>query len=226
MIYLVKHSIRALLTVTVIAIIIPSYEAQAQDTIDQVQQDQSSIQADSEFLNLFEPLTTEEYSGYDKPHRTVEELAHWLSGVIMDSLDIEYVTSREDVQKSRAHFSNPSYRQYLDFLSKQSYWLFISQRKFNMNAASRRLPALLCKQSQNGLYTWVFEVPVIINLMETNQTPNISGKNAQEIVNLRIRLVRIPNMKITEANPHEVLIENWSLQDDTAILNNNIAGCM
>ena len=76
------------------------------------------------------------------------------------------------------------------------------------------------------MYTWVFEVPVIINLMETSATPNPQGKNAQEIVNLRIRLVRIPKMKKTEANPHEVLIENWSLQDDSAILNNSSAGCM
>lgn len=202
------------------------FAQESDEALEQIRQQQSAVTPNADILNLFEEPETKEYSGYDKPHRTVEELAHWLSGVIMNALDINHENPKEDAKRSQKHFSKPAFREYLEFLSKQSYWMFIVQRKYNMNAASRRLPALLCKASINGLYTWIFEVPVIINLLESPDTPNASGKNAQEIVNLRIRLVRVPNMAETPDNPHQILIENWSLQDDSAILNNNIQGCM
>lgn len=176
--------------------------------------------------NFYKTPEGDDQSQISKPHRTVEELSEWLSGIVMNTLEIRAATPKEDAQKSKSFFTKKAYRDFLTFLQQQSYWIFITQRKYNMNASSTRPPAVLCALAVNGYYTWLFEVPVIINLNETPDTPNAQGKNAKEVINLRIRLVRIPNMALTNENPHQVLIESWSVQDDSAILNNNVEGCM
>jgi hypothetical protein len=162
----------------------------------------------------------------DKPHRTTEELSNWLSGVIMNALEIRHATAKSDAQKSMALFTGKAFKDYLLFLKEQSYWLFITKNYYNMNASSTRPPAQLCAKPVNNFFTWVFEVPVIINLVEDPNSPKATGKNAKEEINLRIRLVRIPELQVTDENPHQILIESWSLQDDSAILNNDVDGCM
>ncbi len=181
---------------------------------------------DQGLMDLYKPFAADSNEKTSVPHRTSEELAAWLSGVMIDTLEIKANNAKETIERVRQYFTQPAYREYLSFLSERSYWLFINQRKYDMTAASVQLPSLLCKQNEDGFYTWIFEVPVIVTLNESEATPDPSGKTAREVVNLRVRLVRIPNMKQTLLNPNEVLIENWRLQDETKVLNDDESGCM
>ena len=101
-----------------------------------------------ELLDLYTPhseIVKKEQKSV-QPHRTTGELATWLSGVIMLSLDMKAEAPRKNIDDVKQYFTKPAYKDYLTFLSEQSYWIFVTQRKYNMNAASTRLPALLCKQ--------------------------------------------------------------------------------
>lgn len=203
-------------------------QVQQQQVPQQQAQPQREMPVDQGLMDLFQPYAAQSQTEASKPHRSVEELAEWLSGVILEALELPADKATQSLEESKPYFTQPAYREFLTFLSEQSYWLFVSQRKYNMTAASVQLPQLLCKQDEAGFYTWIYEVPVIILLEESEATPDKSGKTAREVVNLRIRLVRIPDMKITEKNPHEVLIENWRLQKegDAVVLNDDERGCM
>jgi Skp family chaperone for outer membrane proteins len=195
-----------------------NFKQQINDALAEITNEQFPEQNDEEEKAVKERL--------DQPHRTTAELSNWLSGVIMNALEIRTASAKSDARKSQKYFTQRAYVEYLTFLKEQSYWLFVTKNYYNMNASSTRPPAQLCTQSINNLYTWVFEIPVIINLIPDPSSPNATDKKAQEVVNIKIRLVRVPKNMITEDNPHAVLIESWSLEKDSVILNNEIEGCM
>lgn len=175
--------------------------------------------------DLYTPHQGDSQMSLSKPHRSSEELAGWLSGVVMDSLSIPTYGAKEKVEEAKQYFTKPAYREFLSFLSERSYWLFITQKKFDMSAASLRTPSILCKQDIAGLFNWIFEVPIIVSLKESKQHPSPEGKIAKEKIYLRVRLVRIPGKKSDENNPHQVLIENWRLQEKAEMLNDKHEEC-
>lgn len=179
-----------------------------------------------ELFNLYQPHKADTQQDDSKPHRSALEMGTWLGGVVIEALDIKADNARGKLRAVKPYFSNNAYREFLTFLSEQSYWLFIDQRKYDMQGISVRLPSLLCQQSINGLFTWLFEVPVIVTLNETARTPNPSGREAREIVNLKIRIVRVPSLSMSERNPHQVLIENWRLVDESDVLNEGESNCL
>jgi len=171
--------------------------------------------AADDLLGMYQGYSADSQVGVDQPHRSLSELADWISDTTANALLYVPGKTSQKLAAIRPLFSEQGYKAYTDFLAAQGYGQSAQAQTLSMSTIVNNAPLLIGQGASAGRYAWAFEVPVV---MTTSTDPRVAP-NSRKVV-LRIQFGRSPQ----GAPPHGLLIENWQVFDETAPQGNAAQG--
>ncbi len=163
--------------------------------------------AADDLLGMYQGYSGDTQVGIDQPHRSLSELADWISDTTANALLYVPGKTSQKLAAVRPLFSEQGYKAYTDFLAAQGYGPSVQAQTLSMSTIVNNAPLLIGQGASAGRYAWAFEVPVV---MTVSTDPRVAP-NSRKVV-LRIQFGRSPQ----GAPPHGLLIENWQIFDETA----------
>ncbi len=142
-------------------------------------------------------------------HLSGREVAMHLSDIIAESLTFtkdNFTTNAAAMQK---YFTPDGYQQYLQFLGSSGVRETLNEQNLQSGAYIEETPMELTKGVYDGVYKWVFEVPVTISYMPRESE---SYRDSQTQVQNRRFVLRAQFARVQDAqNPDVIKIENWQV---------------
>lgn len=146
-------------------------------------------------------LSTQNFSSAELSERLQEIVAETLSFTARD-----FAQGRASAQK---YFSPSGYQQYQDFLTSAGFEETLRGQNLKSGAFMEAPPAELAKGVYDGIFKWVFEVPVTISFIQANADTYRDGEITP--VNRRFML-RVQFARIKDpADANAVRIELWQV---------------
>lgn len=102
------------------------------------------------------------------PHRGEENIAKWVGSNISRTLSYsgnDYLKERTAIQE---FFTKEGYDGYLSFLKDSNLGQSLAAERFRMSAFNKETPLLLNSGVLEERYRWLYEVPVMITLLDKN----------------------------------------------------------
>lgn len=108
----------------------------------------------------------------DQPHLSQGEIAGWLSDAVADTLTFTPGHCAEKLADLKPRFSAQGYQDYIAFLGAYDLNNDIAEETLNMVGVVGAEPVPLGQGPQNGRYSWAFEMPVVLSILnpETRRT--------------------------------------------------------
>lgn len=142
-------------------------------------------------------------------HLSNQEVAKFLNIILAESLsfnpsDFDYNTAQVE-----NYFTPQGYQQYKDYLAKTKFGEIIKTQRLQSGAYAERPPIEINSTVQNGVYKWLFEVPVTLSFIPVNSQTYRSGaiKAQNQRFTLRVQLTRVKD----PVSPNKVSIEIWQI---------------
>ncbi len=131
----------------------------------------------------------------DQPHRDTVALVKWLTVVASESMTFKTEDFNKEMMERSAYFTTAGGARFIEFLkSKNIYDVYGSHGLF-LHGAVVGTPLLVKEGASNGVYHWVFDVPLVATYMRPkykNYTdlPKGLGKNTQNMT-VRVQVNRV-----------------------------------
>ena len=142
----------------------------------------------------------------DKPHRADRELKGWISGAVSESLSIDPLRFNDVRQAVQGYFTTSGLKQYEDYLNTSGLLQNLRDRNNRMNVFLEDQPLLLNASDVNGVYRWLYQVPVTLTFIPRGAV-NASQDMVNRKITLRVQLRRVS----ARAAQDEMQIESWSV---------------
>jgi hypothetical protein len=146
-------------------------------------------------------------------HRSEEQLAEWLTGVTTLALNISPQTWNEDIKKFAAGFSPYGLQEYKAYLDKTAMLTTLQTNNLRLQAITDGKPVLLKEASIDGVYHWLFNVPLLLTYYDQDTHKIEKGQKVRQQtqrVTAQIQVGRIAS------KPDEigVVVERWIIQSN------------
>lgn len=145
----------------------------------------------------------------DKAHRTDRELKEWIMTAISEAMFFEANTYDQIKGQVSDYFTASGMKQYDDYLRSSGILDNITKNNSRMSIFIEDSPLLLNSLEIDGVYRWLYRMPLTISFIPRNTTTLQAGRNniVNRKMNLQIQLrrVRLPH------NPDAVQIESWEM---------------
>lgn len=145
----------------------------------------------------------------EKPHRTDKELKNWTSMAVSKSLSFDKNSFKEVSENIRDYFTQTGYRQYQDYLTSSGITDSVRKNDYTMNVYVEQQPILMNGKTVEGVYRWLYQLPVTISFIPKN-TVNLIQDNDRIInrkINLRVQIRRVKK----ENDAGALAIESWKV---------------
>lgn len=140
------------------------------------------------------------------PHINYPEVGKWLTTACAESLNYKEHTNQEDLDHLRAYFTDSGWAQYQHFLQQSKLANIIASHKFNLQSHVKREPLLLNSLEHEGLYRWLFEIPIMVTFMNRENFNYEEQEPETASYALRVQVRRVSQ----EESPYRMLIETWT----------------
>lgn len=138
------------------------------------------------------PLQSDNTS-LERPHLTEKELKNWLSMAVSEALTF----GRQDfglVRENTLPYFTTAGRSALDSYLKDSGILAsMSNNQYKLGIFIESPPLLLTSQEMEGVYRWLFQMPITLTFTPENQTGfGTDSKMVNQPISFRVQIRRTP----------------------------------
>jgi len=164
----------------------------------------SKTSNDTLFLDLRDDNTI------DEAHRTDKELKSWITRAASESMAFEGQKSQETLNAVRRYFTADGFRQYEEYLAAANVVQSVDQSNYNVNVLIEQPPLLLNSSSIEGVYRWLYQMPVTATYFPKGRTSLLGDQ--EDVINQQLT-VRVQIRRVEEEiNSDTLQIESWSVK--------------
>lgn len=151
----------------------------------------------------------------DKAHRSPEQVGEWVAGVVTDAFSVNPLTWAEDSKKIEKVFLPYGFQEYQSYLTRMGLLASLEGNKMRLQAITDGTPTLLKEASLDGVYHWVYRVPLLLTYYDQKMKKIEKGERltaqSQKVI-VEVQVGRVPmDMKNLESEVMGVAIERWSV---------------
>jgi len=153
-----------------------------------------------------------ETAGLDKPHRSPEQLADFLSKGISEILSVKVETYNNHLAILKRGMNETAWNDYQAFITRSQTLESLKANKMEMTAFTEQQPLLLNEGVVGGRYRWLFEVPVTLSFVPEGASSYDRFKpyNQYVIVTLQLGRVRFGE------GADELMVESFKITKNPA----------
>lgn len=143
-------------------------------------------------------------------HMSSQEIASLLEIMISESLSFSPANFDRNSDLVQNYFTPYGYQQYKTYLSNSRFGDTLKAQQLQSGVFAERPPLELNALVQNGVYKWLYEVPVTISFIPVNSETYRGGATQakNQRFTLRVQLTRVKDPE----NPNKIKIEIWQMQ--------------
>ncbi len=141
----------------------------------------------------------------DQPHRDNQEISSWLTSVTSAAMTFDGDDYQAKIKDNEKYFTLAGKEQYMVFLNGNNVIKVLDSKKFHVRSFVQDIPLLLNEGAVNGVYRWLYEVPMMVSYMERGVTDYKKLEPVNQQIVLTVQVGRVPSSGTDMA----VLIERW-----------------
>lgn len=151
-------------------------------------------------MGLFDPMggALENSSSIDTPHRSESQLSKWAGETVVEATSFNTNTAAQTLEAIRPLFTQSGWNLYKQFLTSEEIAQNLKTPGYKTASYNLQDAELLAKGVAEGVYKWVYDVPL-----------SLQKGSAVENINITIQITRIAK---SEDSTHDVKIESWSVE--------------
>lgn len=142
-------------------------------------------------------------------HTTEAEIGKWLVTAVSNSMNYQVGGKTDIVTEHSKYFAQTGLQQFRDFLIQNNIQKVIDTGRFNIRSFARERPLLLNAASANGRYRWLYEVPLMVSYMDSENFDYKKDEPVNQQIILTIQIGRFADVEDPQ-NEFDILIETWS----------------
>lgn len=145
----------------------------------------------------------------DEPHRTPRELSLWVSERVSEALTFDAPNFDRQLQAASLYFSAAGFNEFKTYLEQSNLRATLSAGDQKANVIVEQPPLLLNSGAVEGVYRWLYEVPVTISYTPRQLRelrPDMAGTQSRKLT-VRLQLGRLNDAAVGEG----VRIESWAV---------------
>ncbi|MBL4589026.1 MAG: DotI/IcmL/TraM family protein [Alphaproteobacteria bacterium] len=140
------------------------------------------------------------------PHRSHLEIEDWLTEAVGKSLNFELADMKGFGKTLQPYYSQEGVNTFKAFLMGINAIAIIQKNDKKMSSYLTDTPLLKKEGAEDGLYRWVYDVPVLLSYIDNSKPPRELDPVIQNYL-LRLTIVRTP---ITKVHKEGILIAHWA----------------
>lgn len=145
----------------------------------------------------------------DEPHRTARELSIWVSERVSEVLTFDAPNFDRQLQTAGQYFSAKGYEEFKTYIEQSNLRATLSTGDQKVNVIVEQPPLLLNSGPVEGVYRWLYEVPVTISYTPRQLRelrPDMMAGQGRKLT-VRLQLGRHDDAAVSEG----VRIESWAV---------------
>lgn len=142
----------------------------------------------------------------DQPHRGYEEISAWLTNILSETMTFDSSNYQPVIAKNAQYFTAAGKDEYVSFLNENNVLKVLDSKKYQVKTFVENTPLLLNEGAVNGVYRWLYEVPVMISYMPAGAKDYKKLQPVNQRVVLTIQAGRVPG----QLSGTGLLLERWS----------------
>ncbi len=143
------------------------------------------------------------------PQVTTRQLEMDVAETVADVLSFDSKNYASRTRAAKTNFTEDGYTQYMGYLTSSNITGSLAERDLQCGAYTEGSPLLLNNGVVDGVYKWLFEVPVTLSFIP--RVTSYDGNGRVDALNRRI-LVRVQVTRVYDgANPMALRIESWQV---------------
>ena len=145
----------------------------------------------------------------NKVHRTHKELQGWVNRVISEALSFDTSMYVENKKTVEIYFNRAGFAQYESYLESSGILKSLADNNYRMSLFAEDKPLLLNGSEVNGIYRWLYQMPVTISFLPRNLSDlrNTKEQAKNKKIMLRLQVRRVP----AADNIDEMQVESWTV---------------
>ncbi len=140
-------------------------------------------------------------------HMSGQEVARWVEVIAVECLSLTPSNFDENTRLVKNYFTEPGYQQYQSYLAQTKFAEVIKGRGLQSGAILERPPLEANSMVQNGVYKWLYEVPITLSFIPAGQTRGSAANAQNQRFTLRLQLTRAQDPQ----NPNRIKVEIWQI---------------
>lgn len=101
----------------------------------------------------------------DQPHVLDKEISEWLMQSVSEIMTFEQDDYQKDIAETEGYFNESGEQLFTAFLQQQNIQNVLESRRYFVRAFVQSTPKLLNEGAIDGVYRWLYEVPVMVTFM-------------------------------------------------------------
>lgn len=151
--------------------------------------------------------TTSTRGGLEMQNYSGREIGYRLTEVVAETLSFDKGNYVYNLGAMEKYFTPEGYAQYKQFLNGSQFQQTLQTQNLQSGAFVQQEPLELTSGAVNGVYKWLFEVPVTISFIPKDSETYRDGAVQPQNRNI---LLRVQFTRVQDANdPEAVKIETW-----------------
>lgn len=187
----------------------PTYTMQAPFAVDEeTRKKQIDQQADPAAARPEAPkhVMPENNTPLNQPHRDNGEISAWLTNSLSEAMTFDKADYKEMLKTDEQYFNKTGKTEYLKFLNDHNIMKVIESGKFDVRSFVQGQPLLLNEGAVNGVYRWLYEVPMMVSYMERGAKSYKDLEPVNQQLVLTVQVGRVSGVMDGTA----ILIERWN----------------
>lgn len=142
-------------------------------------------------------------------HLSEQEMSSIVNTMVAECLSFSPADYDRNLPLLKNYFTPEGYQQYLAYLQQSKLGDVVKSQKLQSGAYAERPPLEVNSMAQNGVYKWLYEIPVTVGFVSVNTHSYRTGETRpqNQRFTLRLQLTRVKD----PANPNAVRIEIWQV---------------
>lgn len=148
----------------------------------------------------------------DQPHRSAAALGEWLTQAMSETLSFNADSYPDNLKLLSKGMNAEALAQYNAWVNSSGILSVLQRNGMQLNGSVEERPFLVNEGPVSGRYRWLYEVPVLISFIPRGATALDKQPSADD----RKLLMTIQIGRVAESQlPDHVMIESWSVQENT-----------
>ncbi|MEZ5902783.1 MAG: DotI/IcmL family type IV secretion protein [Alphaproteobacteria bacterium] len=139
-------------------------------------------------------------------HRSNREIESWLQEAVSEALSFDLSTYKSNAKNIYPYFTKAGFQEYQKYLQDTGIFETLKTRDNRISVFVEGQSLLLNTSSVEGVYRWLYQVPITISFLPRNANDLTKTKDVvTKQLDLRLQVTRV-NLK---NDPDAVQIESW-----------------
>ena len=142
----------------------------------------------------------------DQPHLLSEDISQWVDDAVSLALNVDGAAAQKAFIVDERIFTKGGREQYLTFLQEKNVQKVIDDGRFKVVSYVEDVPLLINEGAVNGVYRWLYRVPVVMSYMDRNMKSYQNSRPVTQKASIEVQVGR----SVSNVNDAGLLIERWS----------------